>query len=268
MPSPARLLAFALVVAAGGTAHAQLRDCRPAQDAPYFVFLNEPRFTANAFKNRQAMLEVFNRLHQHLDERADREMAGLREVRFHVARCENRIPAVDGADFTDDLVRSLHGRKVVVEIWGTFDRRGGGPAAQINYLLVPIRHGVVEGSKNVSAMHRFDYPDRQIVASDFVDLVSNADLHAFVASAIGVGAFDNNELALAHQMLCRAVSQLARTADRLAAEPLTQPRSQRIRELNGFLIALAGESIVAGRKQNPQPDFAQLQNPENPCPGP
>lgn len=269
----ARLLFTAIAVAASAAAHAQLRECHPPQGGSYVVFLSEPRFTPGAFPDRNAMLRMFNRLHQHLDQQRDAEMAGLEAANFRVARCENRIPAIDGADYTPDVVRSLYGRKVVVEIWGeldqTFDaKKRPHPSAQINFLLVPIRHGVVKGSEKLSAVHRFNYPDRQIVATDFVDLVSNVDLHAFVAAAIGVRAFDNNEFHLAYQMLCRGAAQLKRTADRLAAEPATKMHSDQVRELHRFLTAVAGESVAAGRKLTPPLPFAMLQEPQNPCPEP
>jgi hypothetical protein len=266
-------LAFATAAALSGNASAALIDCKPPQDATYLVFLSEPQFTPRAFPDHNAMLRFFNRLHQHLDERHDREMAGLESVDFRVARCENRVPAIDGADYTDDVVRNLYGRKVVVEIWGELDRKLDAnsrrqPTAQMNYLLVPIRRGVIKGSDKVPGVLRFDYPDRQIVATDFVDLVSNADLHAFVASAIGVSAFDNNDFRLAHQMLCRASAQLKRTAERLAAVPTTKVQGDRIRDLHGFLVALARESVIGGRNVAPPLEFAILQEPANPCPGP
>lgn len=261
-----RFVSFVLSLVSSTGAGAQLVDCRVPQNAPYVVFLSEPQFTPGAFPNRGAMLLFFDRLHHHLDERLDREMAGLDAASFRVARCERRVPQIDGLDFTDDVVRSLHGSKVVVEIWGRLDRGPGGkrqPTARMNYLLVPIRRGVVKGSEKLPGMLSFDYPDRDIAASDFVDLVSNADLHAFVASAIGVSAFDNADYQLAYQMLCRASGQLKRTAARL---PASKRQTKDIRELNAFLLGVAGESLAKARKL--KLDFALLQEPANPCPGP
>jgi hypothetical protein len=216
------------------------------------------------------MLRFFNRLHHHLDQRHDTEMAGISGVDFSVARCERRVPRIDGADFTDDVVGNLYRRNVVVEIWGSLDARPGAggrqPTAQMNYLVVPIRRGVVPGSAKVPGVLRFNYPDGEIVATDFVELVSNADLHAFVASAIGVSAFDGEDYALAHQMLCRAGSQLAHTEQRLSAAPATKLQAQRIGELRSFLREVASRSIREAKQRGQQGLFAQLLDPENPCP--
>jgi hypothetical protein len=180
------------------------------------------------------------------------------------------VPAIDGSEFTADVANNLYSRNVVVEIWGRLDRRGGPgqplrPTAQMNYLIVPIRSGVLPGSSAVPAMHRFDYPDREIVATDFVQLVSNGDLHAFVASAIGISAFYGNDFKLAQEMLCRSASELARTEGRLMAAAATQPQARSIGKLRAYLLEVAGKSIAAGRNQSPQ---LRLLNPANPCPPP
>ncbi len=243
---------------------AALVDCRPPEKARFVVFLSEPEFTQAAFSKREEMLGVFNRLQEHLDQRRDLEMAGIESVEFRVARCEKRVPAIDGQEFTGDVVRSLYSRNVVVEIWGRLDakRQPGNrvdPSAQMNYLLVPIKHGSVAGSERVPGIHRFNYPDREIVATDFVDLVSNADLHAFVTTGIGVMAFDGEDFALAHEMLCKASGQLARTKQRLSANPSTKAQGESIQQLRAFVGDLAGRAIVEARKKpKPVPPFAQL----------
>lgn len=255
-----------------GPALAQLVDCRAPAAAPYVVFLSEPQFSPNAFGSRADMLRFFDRLHEHLDQRRDLEMAGLEKVEFSVARCEKRIPAIDGSDFTSDVVRSLYGRKVVVEVWGSLDGRKVGnklqPSAQINYLVVPIRQGVGAGAGKVPGIHRFNYPDRDVVASDFLDLVSNADLHAFVMAAIGMTAFDGNDFSLAHQMLCKAGARLARTEAGLVAAPQTKVQGEGIRDLRVFLLKIAGQAITEARRDaKAAPPFARLHDPADPCSG-
>ena len=267
-----RVVLLAALCATSTRSEAVLVDCRPPEAARFVVFLSEPEFTPNAFSKREEMLRFFNRLQEYLDQRRDSEMAGIKGVDFRVARCEKRVPAIDGHDFTNDVVRNLYDRGVVVEIWGTLDakQQGGNrvsPTAQINYLLVPIKRGIVAGSEKVPGVHRFNYPDAEIVATDFVDLVSNMDLHAFVATAIGVMAFDGEDFALAHEMLCKAGSQLSRTEKRLALKAETKPQSEGIQQLRAFLRDLAGKAIAEARKKPSAavPTFARLLEPGNPC---
>jgi len=257
------------------SANATLANCVPPDQGAYSVFLSEPQYTSAAFEDREDMLKVFDRLQLHLDQRQDEEMAGITsDVNFRVARCENRVPALDGGDFTDDVVRNLYTRAVVVEIWGKLDaKRVNGapldPEAQMNYLIVPIKRGSVSGSDPKLGIQRFTYPDGEIFATDFVDLISNMDLHAFVATGIGVTAFDAEEYAVAHQMLCLAHAQLGKTAHRLAATPSTVPQSEKIESLRVFLKSLASRTIVKAKSLSPgnPPTFAILQSPDNPCPG-
>lgn len=264
----AALLAAGLLGSA--SSGATLVDCRPPEPAPFVVFLSEPAEWSTAFASRAEMLRFFNRLHHHLDQRRDTEMAGIDHVNFRVARCESRVPAIDGSEFTENVVRSLYNQSVVVEIWGELElQRVAGsrrPRAQINYLLVPVKRGRIEGSANVPGIHRFDYPDRDIVATDFVDLISNADLHAFVAAAIGITAFDGEKFPLAHEMLCKAGAQLARTERMLGQRPETRAQAAQVRQLGEFVATLASRAIVDARKSgSPAPAFATLLDPADPC---
>ena len=264
--------AFVGAFVVSGTANATLVDCKSPQSARFVVYLSEPQFTPDAFKDRNQMLRFFDRLQLYLDQRQDIEMAGIKQVDFRVARCEKRIPTIDGNEFTEPVVSSLYNNKVIVEIWGKLDveKRGNkaSPIAQINYLIVPIQRGRVAGSQKLSGIQRFNYPDAEIVSTDFIDLVSNMDLHAFVATAIGVFAFDDQDYPLAHEMLCKAGAQLARTEKRLARKPETQTQSDGIQQLRAFLKEVAGKTIVEARKKTPSniPLFARLQDQSNPCP--
>jgi hypothetical protein len=262
-----RSAALVLALVAAVPARATLVDCKPAESAPYVVFLSEPENWNTAFRNRVAMLTVFNELHRHLDQRRDLEMAELRHVKFRVARCEARVPRIDGSEFTDNVVSSLHNQSVVVEIWGELGLLAGGrPRAQMNYLLVPVKRGHIAGSRDVPGIHRFDYPDRDIAATGFVDLISNADLHTFVAAAIGISAFDGEDYPLAHEMLCMARARLARTEGLFAVRPQTSAQAADIRRLREFVADLAGRAIVDARKRPPPtPLFAVLHDPANPC---
>ncbi len=202
-------------------------------------------------------------------------MAGIRSIDFKIARCEGRVPKIDGKDFTKAVAESMYADRVVVEIWGLLDKKTVSGSteleAQMNYLLVPIKGAIVPDSGDVEGIHRFDYPDGDIVATDYVDLVSNTDLHAFVAGAIGLRAFDNEDFPLAHEMFCVSYASLSRTEVRLAASAATQPQSAKIAKLRGFLNKLAGQAIEeakkrAQRRSKSVPIFASLQHPDDPCP--
>lgn len=264
-----RALCAGGLCACAGAAHAVLADCRPSERAPFIVFLSEPAFTPSAFASRPQMVAFFNRLQEHLDQRRDLEMAELASAPFRVARCEGRVPEIDGKDFTREVVRSLYNRNVVIEIWGALDadRQNGArvsPRAQINYLLMPLRRAGDEGKATAPSLHRFNYPDQDIVATDFVDLISNGDLHAFVAAAIGMMAFDGDDFARAHQFLCVASPKLARIQRRLAQNPGTRPQAETVASLRGFVLKLAADALgQAGTGASPA--LALLQSPDNPC---
>lgn len=261
-------LAALVLVAALPTARAALPDCRPSESAPFVVFLSEPSFTPAAFASRPQMVSFFNRLQEHLDQRRDLEMAELASAPFRVARCEGRVPAIDGKDFTREVVRSLYNRNVVIEIWGELDAdlKNGERTnlrAHINYLLMPLRRASDSGKPAAPSFHRFNYPDHDIVASDFVDLISNGDLYAFVATAIGMMAYDGDDFAQAHQLLCIASPKLARIQQRLALSPQTQAQSQTIASLRGFVRNLAADAMA--RAGTSSPALALIASADDPC---
>lgn len=264
----------ALLAALHGGARASLGECRVPEQAPYVVFLSEPTFSADAFASREQMLKEFDRLHLHLAQRRDEDMAGLIGIPFKVARCAGRVPAIDGADFTADVVRSLYTRSVVIEVWGFLDRapRVGGvasPKAQMNYLLMPLSRAHHERGLQVPALHRFDYPDGDIRAADHVGLVSNRDLYAFVASAIGVMAFDGDEFPKAHEYLCAAFGRLGAVRERLVKQPQGQGQAQaaEVEALRQHVLSLAGKALEQIRKRAPAGANAEagLQVSAQPC---
>jgi hypothetical protein len=265
----------ATLAALHGGAHATLGECRVTEQAPYVVFLSEPTFSNDAFASRAQMLKEFDRLHLHLAQRRDEEMAGLAGIPFKVARCVGRVPAIDGADFTADVVRSLYTRSVVIEVWGFLDRtpRVGGvasPKAQMNYLLMPLSRAHHEHGLQVPALHRFDYPDGDIRAADYVNLLSNRDLHAFVVSAIGVMAFDGDEFAKAHEYLCAAAGRLGAVRDRLAKRPQGQAQAAEVESLRVHVSGLAGKALDELRRRAPAGPNASvgLQVSTQPCGAP
>jgi len=265
------ILLYTTLTIVSEQAHASMRDCQAPEAAQYVVFLSEPEFTPEAFESRAKMLLFYNRLQEYLDQHRDLEMAGISHVPFRVARCEGRIPAIDGKDFNRRVVRSLYIRGVVIEIWGMLDAKRVNSqrtnlSAQMNYLLVPVKLRALEDSKDLPGIHRFNYPDTEIVATDFIDLISNSDLHTFVAAAIGVMAFKDEAYQTAHEMLCKAYPQLGHIQERLAAKPPTKAQSKEIKKLRDFLLNLAGEAIVKARNlPGTIPIFAKLQDEKNPC---
>ena len=254
-------------------AAAALPDCRAPSSSPYVVFLNEPSFTPQAFASREKLLQFYNRLWEYLDQQRDLEMAEITRasshVRFRVARCEGRVPAPDGGDFSRAVVRSLYDRNVVIEIWGQLDAQpqpGGRVArsARMSYLITPLRRAADEGETAVPALHHFRYPDGDIVATDFLDLVSNGDLHAYVATPIGAMAFDGSDYRVAHPLLCAAAARLERVERRLAARGESQAQSQEVRSLRLHLLGLAGKAV--GQLQaSGNGGLAGLQSAAQPC---
>ena len=261
-------LALAGALGLCGAAQATLTDCTPPEKAQYLVFLNEPEFSKpGAFATREQMLRFFDALQEHLDQRRDLEMAGLPVAPFRVARCVGRVPSIDGKDYTREVVRSLYDRSVVIEIWGRLDGETKGDKrvsakAQMNYLITPVRRAGDDGKATAPSLHRFNYPDGEIVATDFIDLVSNADLMAFVATAIGLMAFDSDDFKSAQQFLCAASPRLERIVKRLEAQPATKAQSDSVRQLRAFALERAGAAV---KQLSGTAATAALFNAADPC---
>jgi hypothetical protein len=258
-----RWLAAAVAAIAPSLANAQLIDCDPPEAGTLVVFLNEPEFTQGAFASRAEMMVVFDRLQKHLDQREDLEAILSPDVPVRVARCDKRTPAIDGKDFASaSLVDSLNSRGVLLEIWGMLD---AGPKAQINYLLVPVRNSANLGETSVSSLLRFNYPMGEIAAADYVDLLSNADLHAFVATSLGAKALKQRRFELAHEYHCKAGPRLLRIQERLGAAPATVPQAQGIERLRVYVTELAGRAVEGAQRQPSTPAHLKLQKASNPC---
>jgi hypothetical protein len=260
-----------LAVLSTGSVRATIIDCYPPEPAPFIVFLNELDDSGQVFRSRQQMLAFFNRLHEHLDQKRDAEMAGIAAAPFRVARCEGRKPRIDGSEFTPTLVRSLMDQKVVIEVWGTLGTQqiaGRKQAtAQMNYLIVPIRLASDDGRTQTPSLHRFNYPDRDVKSDDYLGLISNLDLQAFIAAAIGVRAFDNDQFAQAHQFLCRSSAQLGAIKARLAQSNTTRAQSVATESLRTYVVELAGKAraqVDSGVDKHTAASV-RLQDPNNPC---
>lgn len=272
VPLRSSLWIFAvLVLCSVRISEANIIDCVPPEPAPFIVNLNEPDHTGTVFESRQQMLGLFNRLHDHLDQKRDLEMAGISAMPFRVARCEGRKPKPDGSEFTSALVNRLLNEKVVIEIWGQLGARRSGrgnePTAQMNYLVLPARRAGKDGRTPVPSLHRFNYPDRDIKSDDYVALISNQDLLAFITAAIGIRAFDNDQFQQAHEALCKASAKLEVISRQLALADNTRAQSGLIDELRAYAVSLARTArlrigAATGKTVNAS---VLLQDPASPC---
>jgi hypothetical protein len=129
---------------------------------------------------------------------------------------------------------------------------------------MPIRRAADDGETGVQGLHHFRYPDGDIVATDFLDLVANGDLHAYVASAIGAMAYDGSDYRVAHPLLCAAAARLGRVERRLAARSESQAQSQEVRTLRLHLLTLAAKSVARLQASN-SAGLVGLQSAAQPC---
>lgn len=254
-------------------ARANIVDCKPPENVPYIANLNELDYDSKVFKSKAEMLTFFNRLYDHLDQKRDREMAGLGTIPFRVARCAGRKPKPDGSDFSAPLVERLLNENVVIEIWGQLaDRHLDGravPSAQMNYLVLPIRRATDGGSVQVPSHHRFNYPDRGINSKDYVALISNQDLYAFLNAAIGTRLFENDRFVQAIQFLCKAGATLGTIGVQLARIENTKAQSKSINDLRTHVLTLArkARSSVSAVADKQASASARLLELDDPCGG-
>lgn len=137
----------------------------------------------------------------------------------------------------------------------------------MNYLIVPLRNANNRGSTRAPSMHRFNYPDGDVRAGDHVALISNLDLHAFIAAAIGARAYERDEFARAHEFLCKASARLGVIKARLASAPASRAQSGVIEELRAYTVELAGAARqrIGSAADSPAAASVRLQDPANPC---
>jgi hypothetical protein len=248
--------------------HAALVDCQPAAGR-FTVFLSEP--SGPLFSQPGQLREFLQQLQFELDQNRDARwvLSPGTDVRF--VACPGRAPALDGQDFGREIVDALHTRRVLLEVWGQLSSSPGAdgrpqPAAQMNYLLVPLQQAANEQSAGGSAaLQRLRYPEAGAApTSDPVLLIARpADIDAFVASAFGMKLLRERSYELAHRNLCRAGQLLAAIARR----PLAGRSKEDLARLREQVRAAAGQAVAQARADAnyPRLGLLRLREPARPC---
>lgn len=247
-------------------AQATVVNCPPAPGR-FTVLLSEP--SGAAMPDRAAIERFLQKLQFELDQERDERWInpGATPVAFRA--CPRRAPALDGSEFSAELVEQLHDQRVLLEVWGVVDRDGTPPvlSAQINYLLVPLRFAADRRETVPGALQRLRYPEAGAApASDAVQLISRPlDLDAFIASALGLKLLRERAYEPAHANLCRASSLLGAMLKR----PITGRSKTELAALHGFVQDSAARTLreALADAAYPRTGLLRLQNAAQPCAG-
>lgn len=264
----AGLLVGLLVTA---SAEAVITDCKNVPDS-FTVYLSEPSDSQAVFPNNGELHSFLERLQFELDQNRDARWVRSpnTDVRFVV--CFGRAPAMDGSEFVPSLVELMHGKRVVLEVWGqlVIDRSGPGApklSAQMNYLLVPMRFAANQREAVPSGLQRLRYPEPGTASSpDFVDLVARPlDIDAFVAAAFGFKLLREHTYELAQSNLCRASALLQTIAQR----PISPRTRDDVTALRTFVLTSAARAVkeALSDPKYPEKGVLRLQDPAHPCAG-
>lgn len=253
-----------LLVAA--SAQAAVVNCAPAPGR-FTVLLSEP--SGAAMPDRAAIERFLNKLQFELDQERDERWInpGATPVAFRA--CPKRAPALDGSEFSAEVVEQLNDQRVLLEVWGVVDRDGTPPvlSAQINYLLVPLRFAADQRETVPAGLQRLRYPEAGAApTSDAVQLISRPlDLDAFIASALGLKLLRERAYEPAHANLCRATSLLAAMLKR----PISGRSKTELTALHGFVQDSAARTLREALADTayPKAGLLRLQNPAQPCAG-
>jgi hypothetical protein len=251
------------------SAQAAVVNCPPAPGR-FTVLLSEP--SGGAMADRAAIDRFLNKLQFELDQERDERWInpGATPVAFRA--CPKRAPALDGSEFSAELVEQLNDQRVLLEVWGVVDRDGTPPAlsAQMNYLLVPLRFAAdqretVQGLPN--GLQRLRYPEAGAApTTDAVQLISRPlDLDAFIASALGLKLLREHTYEPAHANLCRANQLLGAMLKR----PITGRGKTELAALRDFVLASAARTLreAVADASYPKAGLLRLQNAAQPCAG-
>lgn len=261
--SRAHLLSLLLCV---GAAHASVVNCPPAPGR-FTVLLSEP--SGGALPDRAAVERFLNKLQFELDQERDERWInpGATPVAFRA--CPRRAPALDGSEFSAEVVEQLNDQRVLLEVWGVVDRDGTPPAlsAQINYLLVPLRFAADQREAVPAGLQRLRYPEPGAPPTqDAVQLVSRPlDLDAFIATSLGLKLLREHAYDPAHANLCRAHGLLGAMLKR----PLAGRAKTELAALQDFVLASAGRALreALADPAYPKAGLLRLQQPAQPCAG-
>ncbi|WP_457424034.1 hypothetical protein [Roseateles sp. P5_E7] len=257
---------FLLVLLLCANTQAAVVNC-PAAPGSFTVLLSEP--SGGAMPDRAAIERFLNKLQFELDQERDEQWInpGATPVAFRA--CPKRSPALDGSEFSPELVEQLNDQRVLLEVWGAVDRDGTPPvlSAQINYLLVPLRFAADQRETVPAGLQRLRYPEAGAVpAQDAVQLVSRPlDLDAFVATALGLKLLRERAYEPAHANLCRAHSLLGAMLKRgLAGRAKTELTALR-EHVHASAARTLREALLD--PAYPKAGVLRLHQPAQPCAG-
>lgn len=262
----ARSCLLALVLLLAGGAQAAVVNCTPAPGR-FTVLLSEP--TGAALPDRAAVERFLTKLQFELDQERDERWInpGATPVAFRA--CLKRAPALDGSEFSAEVVEQLNDQRVLLEVWGAVDRDGTPPAlsAQINYLLVPLRFAADQREAVPAGLQRLRYPEAGAAPTqDAVQLVSRPlDLDAFIATSLGLKLLRERTYDPAHANLCRAQGLLGAMLKR----GLTGRAKADVTALREHVLASAARTLreALADPAYPKAGLLRLQQPAQPCAG-
>lgn len=258
---------FLLTLLLGATgAQAAVVNCAPAPGR-FTVLLSEP--SGGAMPDRAAIERFLTKLQFELDQERDERWInpGATPVAFRA--CPRRAPALDGSEFSPELIEQLYDQRVLLEVWGVVDREGTPPVlnAQINYLLVPLRLAADKRETVPAGLQRLRYPEAGAVPTqDAVQLIARPlDLDAFIASALGLKLLRERSYEPAHANLCRAASLLAAMLTRT----ITGRSRTELTALHAFVQDSAARTLreALADAAYPRTGLLRLQDPAQPCAG-
>ncbi|MGQ3054531.1 MAG: hypothetical protein ACT6S0_22335 [Roseateles sp.] len=255
-----------LALLLGSSTQAAVVNCAPAAGR-FTVLLSEP--SGGALADRVAIERFLNKLQFELDQERDERWInpGATPVAFRA--CPRRAPALDGSEFSAEVVEQLNDQRVLMEVWGVVERDGTPPAlsAQINYLLVPLRFAADQRETVPAGLQRLRYPEAGAApTTDAVQLISRPlDLDAFIASALGLKLLRERAYEPAHANLCRAYSLLGAMLKR----PIAGRSKTELTALHGFMQESAGRTLreAVADAAYPRTGLLRLQNAAQPCAG-
>lgn len=266
-------LALLLALLWGPGAQAAVVNCPPAAGR-FTVLLSEP--SGAAMPDRAAVERFLNKLQFELDQERDERWINPGATPVAFKACPKRAPALDGSEFSAEVVEQLNDQRVLLEVWGVVDRDGTPPAlsAQINYLLVPLRFAADQQEATQGVAHalpnglqRLRYPEAGAAPTqDAVQLISRPlDLDAFIASALGLKLLREHAYEPAHANLCRATSLLGAMLKR----PGGGRGKAELTALQGFVQESAGRALheALADVNYPRTGLLRLQSPAQPCAG-
>ncbi|WP_457393653.1 hypothetical protein [Roseateles sp. P5_E1] len=247
-------------------AQAAVVNCAPASGR-FTVLLSEP--SGAAMPDRAAIDRFLNKLQFELDQERDEHWInpGATPVAFRA--CPKRAPALDGSEFSAEVVEQLNDQRVLLEVWGVVDRDGTPPvlSAQINYLLVPLRFAADQRETVPTGLQRLRYPEVGAAPTqDAVQLISKPlDLDAFVASALGLKLLREHAYEPAYANLCRASSLLGAMLKR----PLAGRSKTDLAALRDFVRGSASRVLhdALADAAYPKTGPLRLQQAAQPCAG-